>query len=200
MKTLMKKIGGAIAIATFGVAAHAATLSAVPSASAVEVGDIFSVAIDIGDLIDAGAPSLGAFDLDIQFDAGVLSYTGFTWGDAVLGDQLDLAQLGSLNGYDDSNAALGSLNFYEVSLDDSSELDAMQAGSFGLLTLTFSALATGTSPLALNINALSDAAGNELSAQINNGAVTVNAVPLPATLPLFVSALLLAAGRRRHRH
>lgn len=198
MKTTMKKLLGAAAILAVGSYAHAATLSAVPSAVSVSVGSTFSVVINVGDLVDNGAPSLGAFDIDINFDTNVLSYTGFSWGDSVYGDQLDLAQLGSLSGYDDSQAGAGSLNFYEVSLDDSTVLNDTQLGNFGLLTLSFSALNAGVSSLSLNVNALSDVDGNNLSTQISNGEVTVNAVPLPGTLPLLASALLLVSGRRRY--
>lgn len=199
MKTINKLVS-AVALTLLGVSAHAATLSVLPSSASVNAGSTLTVSINASDLIDNGAPSLGAFDFDIQFDANVLSYTGFSWGDNVLGDQLDLAQLGSINGYDISHAATGSLNFYEISLDDSSALNNVQAGHFGLLTLTFSTLAAGNSVLALNVNALSDADGNELiNTQINNSNVTVNAVPLPTALPLFASALLLSFGRLRNK-
>lgn len=200
MKNTMKKMVGALAMVAFGSFANAATLSVVPSAASINAGSVFFVAINIADLIDSGAPSLGAFDFDINFDANVLSYAGFSWGDSVHGDQLDLAQLGSWSGYDDSNAATGLLNFYEVSLDESSELNNTQVGNFGLLTLNFSALNAGVSTLSLSVNALSDADGNNLAnTLVNNGSVTVNAVPIPATFPLFASALLLMVGRRRNR-
>lgn len=199
MKSTMKKMIGALAMATIGSFANAATLSAVPSTASVNIGSIFSVTINVGDLVDSAAPSLGAFDLDIYFDANVLNYSGFSWGDSVQGDQLDLAQLGSLNGYDASLAATGVLNFYEISLDDSAALNTLQAGDFGLLTLNFSALNVGVSSLSLSVNSLSDAEGFDLAAQIHNGEVAVSAVPLPGTLLLLVSALLLAAGRARNR-
>jgi hypothetical protein len=199
MNQVINKIFGAAALTLLTIGAQAATLSVVPTASAVTVGSSFSVTINISDLIDAGAPSLGAFDLDINFNSALLSYSGFSWGDNIHGDQLDLAQLGSFAQADVSQAALGKLNYFEISFDDVAALNNTQAGSFGLLTLTFNALTQGATPITLGVNALGDAYGNALTAQISNANVNVNAVPLPSALSLFTSALIMMAGRARNR-
>lgn len=200
MNHYLQKVLGVAALTMAGFSAHAATVSVVPSAVSVAVGSTFNVTISIADLIGSGAPSLGAFDLDIQFDSAILGYAGFSWGDSVLGDQLDLAHLGSLAYADETNAASGKLNYFEVSYDDVDALNLTQAGNFGLLTLTFNALTNGATPITIGINALSDADGHELAAQIANSSVTVSAVPLPSALPLFASALLLGAGARTRRN
>lgn len=200
MKQSLQKTIGAVVLTLAGFGAQAATLSVLPSATSVAVGSTFSVTIAIADLFGASAPSLADYDIDVDFDASRLGYVGFTWGDSVLGDQLDLAHLGSLAFADESQAASGRLNYFEVSYDDSALLNAMQADSFGLLTLTFSALGNGVAPITLSVNALGDANGNALAAQIANGGVQVNEVPLPSTLSLFASALLLAGGARTRRN
>jgi hypothetical protein len=200
MKKSLQNLAGIAALTLCGFSAQAATLSVLPSTNAPAVGSIFSVTIAIADLVGNGAPSLADFDIDIHFDANVLAYTSFTWGDSVLGDQLDLAQLGSLAFADESGAALGHLNYFEVSYDDSAVLNLDQADSFGLLTLTFTALTTGVSPIAISINALGDASGNALSAQIVNAGIAVAEVPLPPALPLLASALLLVGGARSRRN
>jgi len=198
MHHIVKKVFGAAALTVLAVSAQAATLSVLPSVSSVAVGSTFNVTINISDLIDAGAPSLGDFDIDIHFNSALLSYSGFTWGDSIHGDQLDLAHLGSFSQADTSHANTGALNYFEVSLDDVATLNNTQAGSFGLVTLTFNALAAGSAPITLSVNALGNANGNALSAQINNGNVNVSAVPLPSALTLFTSSLFPNRAPERH--
>lgn len=196
----MQKVLGIAALTLCGFTAHAATLSVVPASSTVMQGSTFAVTVAIADLVDGGAPSLADFDIDIDFDANLLGFAGFSWGDALLGDQLDLAHLGSLQLFDDSAAAAGHLNFFEVSYDDSTVLNAQQAGSFGLLTLTFQALAAGVASIDVSANALGNVDGDTVSAQMLGANVRVDQVPLPSALPLFATALLLAGGARSRRH
>lgn len=201
--TKSRAIPKAMAIAALvlcGGAAQAATIGVVQPSTPIAQGSTFSVTIAIADLVGSGAPSLADFDIDIAFDASVLGYVGFAWGDPVLGDQLDLAHLGSLAIADESQSGAGFLNFFEVSYDDSAVLNAQQAGSFGLVTLTFQALIEGVSDLTIGVNALGDANGNPLGAQVQNASVHVSPVPVPPALPLFASALLLAGTARTRRN
>lgn len=166
------------------------SLKITSSESMVAVGDNFSVIVSVFDMLDEGAGSLGGYDLNVFFDPNLLSYGGITWG-----NQLDLLGLGSLQFADDSNASLGSINVYELSLDD---VDSLQLDDFVLFTLTFSALDAGTTDISLGVNALSDALGNDIYYRDINP-LTVQAVPLPAALPLFASALALGFGVARRR-
>lgn len=200
MQASLQKTLGAVVLTLAGAGAQAATLDVLPSVATPAIGSTFNVTIRVSDLVGAGAPSLADFDLDVHFDASRLGYVGFTWGDAVLGDQLDLAHLGSLAFADESQAASGKINYFEVSYDDSALLNSTQAASFGLVTLTFNALVAGSAPITLSVNSLGDVNGNALSAQVNGASVQVAPVPVPASLPLLASALLVAGGmggRRR---
>jgi hypothetical protein len=174
--------------------ARAVTLHFVPSSSEVYVGSPVSVSLVASDLTDSAAPSLGTFDLDLVFDSALLSLTGVTFGDPVLGDQLDLFGLGSLSGAEES--APGSLNVFEISFDESSDLDDLQADSFTLVTLTFDALAPGTSALAFGSVTLGDALGDPLLADLVPGSITAAELPEPAAATLALLAGLLLVLRR----
>ncbi len=189
---------GVLAAALLLVAApsQAIILSFAPATQNASVGFPTDVAVVISGLGNGAAPSLSAFDLDVDFDSNVLSFLGVTFGDPVLGDQLDLFALGSLAG---TTSGLGVVNLFELSLDSPADLDALQAGSFTLATLTFDTLAAGFSPLGISVNALGDANGNPLTATIAGGSVTAagaGAVPEPASLLLVFAGLMVVAWLR----
>jgi hypothetical protein len=121
-------------VLTIGSTAQAITLEFVPSSATIGVGDSLGVALQISGLGDFTAPSLGTFDVTVTFDPTVLAFATVTYGDPALGDQLDLAGLGSLT---TTMLGVGSVNLLEVSVDSASDLDALQAGAFTLATLTF---------------------------------------------------------------
>jgi hypothetical protein len=101
---------------------------------------------------------------------------------------------------DTSASVPGLANVFELSFDSVADLNQLQPGMFSLFTLFFHADALGTSALTLGINALGDANGNALSANLVNGSVDVTQVtpvPLPAAGWLLVSGLAAAAGLRR---
>jgi hypothetical protein len=174
------------------VNASAAMLTVSPQVASAPVGTSIAVDVLVSGLAAGAAPSLGAFDVDVAYDAGVLALTGVDFGTG-----LDVAGLGSLRGFVDSLA--GTVNVFEVSLDDAATVDLLQSGSFRLFTLLFDASAAGTSALTLSINALGDAAGAALAADITNSVVNVSAVPLPAAAWLLLSGFggLGLVGRRR---
>ena len=169
--------------------AHAISLSFVPAAPAVTVGDAFTMALEVSGLGSATSPSLSTFDLDVLFNPQLLAVTNVTFGDPVSGDQLDLAGLGSLTSMTPGG---GSLNLFELSFDDALTLDTVQAGSFTLATVTFDTLSAGTSAFGLSINALGDAEGNTLTAQVLSESVIVTAAPTPTPEP--GTLLLLGSG------
>jgi hypothetical protein len=85
------------------------------------------------------------------------------------------------------------------SLDSAGFTRIYQAGSFVLASLTFDTLALGTSPLDISINALGDAWGNPLTADIQGGNVNVAPVPEPATIVLISIGLASLVGTRWFR-
>jgi prepilin-type N-terminal cleavage/methylation domain-containing protein len=89
---------------------------------------------------------------------------------------------------------MGSVNLFELSLDPADALNAGQLGDFILVTLTFTALAPGTSSLMLTMHDLVDGSGLlPLSADvIGSGSISVAAVPEPATILLWSLSLPLA--------
>ena len=176
--------------------AHAISLSFVPAVQEVGVGTPLAVALVVSGLGDGTAPSLSAFDLDVLFDPLLLSVNSVAFGDPVLGDQLDLFGLGSLTGV---TPGVGSVNLFALSFDDPLDLDSLQAESFTLATVTFDTLATGTSALELSINALGDAVGNALTAEVLSGSVTATSTPVPepGSLLLLGSGLVGLVGWRK---
>jgi hypothetical protein len=178
--------------------AQATVIDIVPSNQMVNFGDPVQAALMISGLGDFAAPSLGAFDIDVFFDASFLSFKSASFGDPVLGDQLDLFGFGSLTG---ALSVPGSVNLFEVSFDFPFDLDAFQSGSFVLATLLFDTIAAGDSTISMNVNDLADSLGAPLSATVGSGTISVNppAVPEPGSAALLLIGLV-GAGLAKRRH
>ena len=173
-------------------AANAISISVVPQSPAVGVGGMFSVDVVAAGLVGGSAPSIGTYDLNVGYDAALLSLANVTFGTG-----LDVLGLGS---FQDTSASMpGVANVFELSFDTIAALNSLQPDAFTLFTLTFNANSIGTSLFGLTINALGDAAGNPLAADLSNASVTVTPVPLPATPWLLLSGLGVAAVFLRHR-
>jgi hypothetical protein len=145
----------------------------------VTTGEQVSVDLNIVGLGASTTPSLGVYDLNLTFDPTLLSFANVNWGNG-----LDLFQFGDVRNV---NASAGLLNVSELSLDSATDLDALQPASFLLASLQFIGVGTGTSNIALSINALGDANGEPLSADIVYGSGSVSNVPEPSTgILLFI--------------
>lgn len=167
----------------------AVSLEFVPGNQTVNVGDPAVVDVLISGLGDGAASSVGTFDLNVSYDASILTAAGVTFG-GFLGDGL----LTSIQTVDLGGAGVADLA--EVSLLFAFELDALQPASFTLATLTFDTLAAGTSPLVFSQALIGDGLG--LPLQVNAGGGSVAAVPEPAFLLLLASGLaVLLAWRWR---
>ncbi len=191
IRTLALVLATMFALASAGPA-RAVLLTLDPAAQTVGTGASVALDLNVSGLSDFAAPSLGAWDVDIDFDPTILSFTG-----AIFGNQLDLFGLGGINGVFDLG---GIIDIFEVSLDLASDLDTLQAGAFTLATLSFDAIGVGTSALTITIDDLSDADGAALGALASGASVTVTApvsVPEPGTYLLFFFGLAGIAALRR---
>ena len=165
------------------LSANAVSLDLLPNQSSVNLGDPVQVELRISGLGAGTAPSLGAYDFALAFNPVVLGFGGFTFGDSVLGNQLDLAGFGTVAGFDGGTA--GRLNVFEISLDLAGDLDALQAASFALGTVSFNALGNGVSALQFTSAVWSEAGGNPLAVQLGSGSIRV---------PEPVSGMIMVAG------
>ena len=158
-----------------------ATINFNPSTTTIFLGNTFNIDVVISDLGKGSAPSLGAFDLDVNYDPNILRFSG-----GIFGTGLDLFGLGSISGV---TPGATSVNFFEVSLESEIDLNAFQPDSFVLVSLAFNAIAAGDSQLSFNINDFADGAGDRLLINgIPGNALVISAssVPEPAGVWLIV--------------
>ena len=162
--------------------AQAISLNLVPSPQNAFLGNAIDVAVTISELGDGLAPSLSVYDLDISFNDTILDFSNATFGDPVLGNQLDLSGFGDMKL---SVPSADVVQIVQVSFNSPGDLDTLQADSFTLATLTFDTIATGTSPLNLSITHLGDSLGNPLPANVGSSSVTVSNRPITVPEPSF---------------
>jgi len=169
--------------------------------TAIQTGGTVNVDVTISGLGSGSTPSLYDYSLDIDFNSSYLSFSGAVFGDATLGNQLDLFDFG-LNSSGVSVDASGVLNIYEFSFDEVADLNADQADSFTLATLSFNILQHGNSQLSFIGYDLGDTnldefgIGNLLTAT-TLGTRTVSTVPVPAAFWLMVSGLGLLYRQKK---
>ncbi len=180
----------------FSVDASAISIDLMADHSSIATGGTVAVQAKISGLNDSGAPSLGVYDLDFNFDSSLFSFKNLIWGDSDKGNQLDLNGFGSLQS---SNISTGSINLFELSFDGADSLNAWQAGEFTLFTLVFDAIAIGTGNFSLNIHDLGDADANALTASVGNTQVVVGSVQVsePSNWLLLLGALSVLMLRAR---
>jgi hypothetical protein len=204
---MRRTVSGGIVLAGFmlggcsALNADAITVSVVPPNQNVGLGSPVNVSLQITGLGNLSAPTLGTFDLNLNFDPTILSFNSAVFGDPVLGDQLDPTGLGNTLNF--SSPGFGTVELFDLSLDSASQLNGLQPASFILGSLAFDTIGTGTSSLDLTINALGDADGNTLSASTQNGSANVNpvsTVPEPSSALLLAGAAALMALRTRWSH
>ena len=116
------------------------SLSLQPVAQTVNLGDQVMVNVVISGL-DAASQIVSTFDLNVNYNPGILNAIGVSFG-ALLGDP-DLLEA-------DAGKVLstpGVVDFWELSYLSDADLAALQPDSFTLATLSFQAVGLGTTTL-----------------------------------------------------
>ena len=190
----------ALGVVSFGSASAITFEVQTDNVGPVAQGGSLNASILVSGLGAFSAPSLGAYDLGLTYDPTRFAFDSATFGDPVLGNQLDLSGFGSFNGAVD---LLTAVNVFEVSFDSSSDLDTLQADAFTLVTVTFDVLFNaGIGAFDLAIIEIGDSLADTLYDPDDPPTLIgakVSVVPVPAAVWLFGSALLglIGVGRRR---
>lgn len=122
-----------------------------PSVRRVEDGQVATVNIVA---IGLEGELISAFDLEVHYDPAILELAGVTFGPGL--------SSGTASSLQDSASTPGAIDLAEVSLLADAELEAMQqAGHLLLVTLSFTAIRKGTSPLTFVFDQASDVKGAE---------------------------------------
>jgi hypothetical protein len=162
---------------------QAVSLSLVSSSSDIEVGGFVSIDLRIADLGNLTAPSLSAFNIALEFDPNRLALRGVTFGDPQLGDLIDVSGLAAqFDAVGFRQPTPGAVRLFESSFDSPAQLDS-QPASFGLATLSFEALAPGSSSLEFSTYQLADAIGDPLAVDFARGSSFVIRETPNATVP-----------------
>jgi hypothetical protein len=198
-------IGVLFAIDT--TSAGAVSLGIDPSLTNVEVYNPFDVDIIISGLKEEPAAlSLGAFDLNLNFDKSTMFLENCHFGNElnfVKPTDPDLLKIWNDGTYQGLRLSSGKINLWQVSLDTTEHLNSLQPSSFTLATLTFLPFKSGTSSLAWDLDPssmiLTNAQGDSIPDNVTDFTLTGATVIVghPVCVPVssgFISILLLAVG------
>ena len=187
------KVSVIFAVAALLVAgvAEAAVVSLIPSTTSVASGSQLTVEVVVAGL--GSGQVVGGFDLDIVFDASILSASNVIFGTSL--------GLNGVNQFSSSILSAGRIDLAAVSLLSGVDLIALQTGSFSIAQLTFDALVSGLTDIRFDLLTtpgllFSDEFGNALPVTVGSEAsVTVTAaggtVPTPGSLSLVLLSLIL---------
>lgn len=142
----------------------AVTIDLLPDTQNVTVGQPISIDVQISELGNGTPPSVGGFNLELNYAPTVLSFNDLTFSGLI-----NLSGLG-IQSIDSSTP--GTLSFGEVTLDLPADLNTAQPDSFSLANIEFMGSGIGTnSPLTLTIIELVDENFTELEPVTKNDAI-----------------------------
>ena len=186
---------GVLALALLAIPrpAAASSISVLPPSSTLAIGETVTLNILIADVID-----LYDYQFDLNFDPGVLQFTGFTDGTFLTSDGGTSALGGAFALAADNT--LGVVTLLDALFGPVSGVN----GSGILASLSFVAVANGSSSVTLTNLILENSLLAALNADVANATVDVASgtptpIPEPSSLLLLASGLAAAAVRKRRR-
>jgi hypothetical protein len=189
IKSLHNLLIGLALLLSTGIANASISLNISPL---TQTNSTVDISIVISGLGLGSAPSISAYDLDLHFDVSHLAFAS-----AELGDQLDILHLGENSTYTGITSP-GVLNLFELSFDSLNDLNSFQPDSFTLAVIKFNRVDLGSSQIDLVINALGDADGNTLLADVSSA--TISAVPIPSAILMMFTGVFALFGTTKNRN
>lgn len=181
----------AVAMGFAAAPAAALSLSLAPAIATPAPGGSFAAELFVTGLGDGGAPSLGAFDITLSFDADAVAFTSVAF-DGFLGSIPAEASADALLG-------AGTLSLAGFSILPEATLDALQPASFRLATIIFTATSAAPSTIAIASSLLGDVDGRPLALTAPPTGLQVQPIPEPASALVFGLCLALVARAARRR-
>ncbi len=137
--------------------AQALSLSFIPQAQNVPLGSSVVVGVQVSGLGAGVTPSLRSYSVQLIYNDLFLDFTGVTFGDPNLGDQLNLSGAGNTTTADEF---LNMLTMTGESSNSSLDLHTLQVDKFILFQMTFDATDLGEAGFIFNAVSLRDANGD----------------------------------------
>jgi hypothetical protein len=181
--------------------AGAVAIEFVEGSKTVAIGDPFTLQLRIFDTGALLVPPLHSFDIEVGFSQSSIAFEGAQFAGPGLDDQLNFSGLAdqSITPPFSSGFDRSSVRVAETSND---LVVPLQPGQFVLATLTFHALASGTTQIAV-LEAILDGFNGGFPV-VSLGASTITAVPEPEHVFWLLAGLVLVAIRaiavRRETH
>ncbi len=154
------------------------TLTVVPASQTGNIGDLIIVQVNLNN-----GTNIGGYQFDLNFNPAVLQFqsrSDESWLSSTGRTLIPLTpQVDNTNG----KVTLGAATFGSGAGPD---------GSGNLVTVTFTSIAPGSSPLNLTAYIVSDISGVAQTAAVSNGSVSISSPVTPTPTPSIVSSATLS--------